>query len=374
MLRPWREIHLFSPKPFSHVSITRWQRQAFWLAIAILLSLGVTLQSCFGHSDLAIAPPTSLTAQELAVIVNENDPLSLQIGRYYQQRRGIPDHNMIAIAFPPGQSVLSVNEFKRIKAQVDAKTPANVQAFALTWAAPYRVDCMSITTAFAAGFDQDYCAAGCWATQASPYFNSDSSSPYSDLQLRPTMAIAATSFAQAQALIDRGVASDGTFPQGTAYLMNTTDTARNVRAVVYPSVVTAVGSSFAIQIIKADSLERKPDIMFYFTGLSQVAKITTNQFRPGAIADHLTSVGGALTDSFQMSSLKWLEAGATGSYGAVIEPCNFLQKFPNPRIVMLHYLAGETLLEAYWKSVAWPGQGIFIGEPLARPFGIKLSP
>jgi hypothetical protein len=27
------------------------------------------------------------------------------------------------------------------------------------------------------------------------------------------------------------------------------------------------------------------------------------------------------------------------------------------------------LIEAYWKSVRMPGQGIFIGEPLARPFG-----
>ena len=35
---------------------------------------------------------------------------------------------------------------------------------------------------------------------------------------------------------------------------------------------------------------------------------------------------------------------------------------------MAHYLQGETLIEAYWKSVAMPGQGIFIGEPLARPF------
>jgi hypothetical protein len=33
-----------------------------------------------------------------------------------------------------------------------------------------------------------------------------------------------------------------------------------------------------------------------------------------------------------------------------------------------HYLRGETLLEAYWKSVAMPGQGLFIGEPLARPY------
>ena len=35
---------------------------------------------------------------------------------------------------------------------------------------------------------------------------------------------------------------------------------------------------------------------------------------------------------------------------------------------MAHYLQGETLIEAYWKSVLMPGQGLFIGEPLARPF------
>jgi hypothetical protein len=70
-----------------------------------------------------------------------------------------------------------------------------------------------------------------------------------------------------------------------------------------------------------------------------------------------------------MSSLRWLEAGATASYGTVVEPCNFLEKFPNPGIVIRRYLQGETLIEAYWKSVAWPGQGIFIGAPLARPFG-----
>jgi hypothetical protein len=69
-----------------------------------------------------------------------------------------------------------------------------------------------------------------------------------------------------------------------------------------------------------------------------------------------------------MSALSWLQAGATGSYGAVVEPCNFPNKFPVPAVVMTHYLQGETLIEAYWKSVQMPGQGIFIGEPLARPF------
>ena len=33
-----------------------------------------------------------------------------------------------------------------------------------------------------------------------------------------------------------------------------------------------------------------------------------------------------------------------------------------------HYYRGATLMEAYWKSVQWPGQGLFVGEPLAKPF------
>jgi len=108
--------------------------------------------------------------------------------------------------------------------------------------------------------------------------------------------------------------------------------------------------------------------MFYFIGAAQVPDLETNRFLPGAVADHLTSIGGMLTDSSQMSSLRWLEAGATASYGSVVEPCNITAKFPNPVLLMLHYLAGETLIESYWKSVAMPGQGLFIGEPLAAPY------
>ena len=79
-----------------------------------------------------------------------------------------------------------------------------------------------------------------------------------------------------------------------------------------------------------DTLKGKQDVMFYFTGLAHVAKIGSNQFMDGAIADHLTSTGGVLFGKNQMSILRWLDAGATGSYGAVVEPCNFPQKFPHP--------------------------------------------
>jgi hypothetical protein len=109
-------------------------------------------------------------------------------------------------------------------------------------------------------------------------------------------------------------------------------------------------------------------VLFYFTGASQVPHLESLRFAPGALADHLTSFGGDLLGIRQMSSLRWLEAGATASYGTVSEPCNHPQKFPAPEIAMRHYATGATAIEAYWKSVAWPGEGLFIGEPLARPF------
>ena len=110
-------------------------------------------------------------------------------------------------------------------------------------------------------------------------------------------------------------------------------------------------------------------MLFYLTGLATVSGIATNTYLPGAIADHLTSYGGALTGGGQMSVVRWLEAGATASYGTVVEPCNFTAKFPEASTLVAFYYRGQTAIEAYWKSVAWPGEGIFVGEPLARPWG-----
>jgi len=312
---------------------------------------------------------TGVTAETLAVIVNDNDPQSREVARYYQARRQIPAANMIHVSFAPDSPVVSFATFQKIKTEVTARTPANIQAYALTWAAPYRVECMSITTAFAAGFDNAFCSQDCRATKPSPYFNSDSRAPYSDHEIRPTMSLSGISFDEVKKLIDRGLASDGSFPHGTGYLVSTSDTSRNVRAALYPTILQYLGARLNLQVVNADTIQNRHDVMFYFTGTVKVSGLETIRFLPGAIADHLTSTGGQLTDSEQMSSLRWLEAGATGSYGTVAEPCNLPDKFPSPGIVIKHYLQGEPLVEAYWKGVAMPGEGIFIGEPLARPFG-----
>ena len=325
---------------------------------AVAFLVGVTLSQ----------PARGLDRTQLAIIINVLDPLSVEIGTYYAARRQILFQNVVKVSFPTGRPALTREDFDAIKAQVDRQTTPRVQAYALTWAAPYRVGCMSITAAFAFGFDPTLCAEGCRPTRISPYFDSSSSLPFSELAMRPTMAIAAQTFDEAKRLIDRGIESDASFPSGTAYLLSTTDKARNVRSKWYPMALGLFGNKLRVQVLEQDALRNKDDVLFYFTGKDQVEGLETLHFVPGAIADHMTSTGGVLIDAGQMSALRWLEAGATASYGTVVEPCNIAQKFPHPLVAIGHYLSGETLIEAYWKSVRMPGQGIFIGEPLAKPF------
>ena len=317
---------------------------------------------------LGAAAAPGLRPPDVGVITNISDPLSVAIANYYVRKRHIPPANIIRLRFDPNRDDMPPDEFIALKASADAQAPAGLQAYALTWARPYRVGCMSITAAFALGLDAKFCAATCAATQRSAYFDSPTPRPYDQLHVRPAMTIAAVSLRSAHALIDRGVASDGTIPQGTAYLGVSDDVQRNVRSAEYRAAAAAADSRVKVVAFGGAPLENRPDVMFYFFGGAVVPAVSSNHFLPGAIADHLTSFGGMLTDSPQMSSLRWLEAGATGSYGTVVEPCNFLGKFPNVPVLLRHYLSGETLIESYWKSVEMPGQGLFIGEPLAAPF------
>jgi len=329
------------------------------------------------RADLARVslPSIGLRARDIAVVVNDADPASVEVGRYYAAQRGIPPERLIRVRFTPGRETMSFAEFERVQAVLDAKVGAEVQGYALAWTLPTRVECMSVTAAFAFGFDPgSYCAEGCLATKASPYFNSVSRAPFTDYRMRPSMLLAASDVESAKRLIDRGLRSDESWPEGKAYLQNTSDASRNVRAESYPRVRQVLGPAYPIEVVEGNALEGKADVMFHFTGVAEVANMASNHFLDGAIADHLTSWGGALIGRGQTTALEWLTVGATGSYGTSSEPCNFRGKFPEVGIVMAHYLSGESLLEAYWKSVQMPGQGVFVGDPLARPFGgVRVS-
>ena len=160
-------------------------------------------------------PSVGLRARDIAVVVNDADPASVEIGRYYAAKRGIAADRVVHVRFPAGQPVMGFADFMRVQAVLDAKVGADVQAFALAWTLPYRVECMSVTAAFALGFDPAaYCAEGCQTTQPSPYFNSASHAPFTDHRLRPAMLLAGSDVESAKRLIDRGLRSDETLAGG----------------------------------------------------------------------------------------------------------------------------------------------------------------
>ncbi|WP_020168533.1 MULTISPECIES: TIGR03790 family protein [Methylotenera] len=338
----------------------------------------VILGLLFSVNVSAGEPSTStstFTANNVAVIVNVNDANSIAIGDYYINARNIPKKNLITVDIPTGVAALSEVQFKSLREKIFSNIGDDIEVIVLAWTRPYAVNCNAITAAITLGYQAKQCEDSCAVGIDNPYFNSHTHNPKKDFNMRLSILLPTDSIEVAKNMIDKGVLSSFKLNESTAYFLKTKDEARSKpREAFFPKDLTKVESKkLWIRTISADSIRDKKDVMFYFTGAVSVPYLETLNFMPGAVADHLTSGGGVLVDGGQMSSLKWLEAGATGTFGSVSEPCNYWQKFPNPAVLLTHYLAGETLIESYWKSIYWPTQGLILGEPLAAPYSAITS-
>jgi len=336
------------------------------------------------RSLLLTLPASGLAPADLAVIVAEGDPLSEAVGAAYVAARGVPAANLIRVRVDTRLDALPAADFMLLKNDIDARLPAGIQATLLTWAAPSRVVgacAMGITSAMAFGFDTRHCnpspaTALCTDTAASPLYDSETRRPQAELGLRPSMLLGATTLGAAQALIARGLVADASRPAGEGWLVRTSDVDRSVRWNDFAGLPAAWAGALALNYVDngagpaaANALSGKSGVLFYLTGLASVPQLATLEFSPGALADTLTSTGGLLpTGGGQMPITAWLDAGATASYGTVEEPCNLTQKFSRASVLIDQYWRGATAIEAYWKAVQRPGQGLFVGEPLAQPF------
>jgi len=321
-----------------------------------------------------------ITSKELGLVINTADPYSVEVGEFYIKARALTRAQVLRVQLPV-RSALTPEEFKAFAAQVDSFFDVPVQALALAWTYPYAVACNSITGALALGYDGALCEHSCARSLRSPYFNVASIKPYSELKMRPSMLLAARDVAMAKAMIQRGVASDGTLGlRGGApahvYFVATGDAARGVRQPTFPPAGLLRRIGVDVHVENTPAIENASRVLLYQTGAVNVPKLDTIKWVPGALADHLTSYGGHLEGGTgQMSIIEWIASGATGSYGTVSEPCAHPQKFTHPQILLINYLQGASAIEAYWKSVAWPQQGVFIGEPLAAPFSrVRRTP
>ena len=345
-------------------------------------NLSHTYTSAGNEFNLTL-PKTAITSNEVAVLVNDQDQQSVDVANYYINARNIPSENVILLSFTPTGTDMPVSTFEALLEQVNANVGDNIQALAISWTTPWRVGRMSITSAFALGYSSDWyssCGRTCCSTGTSPYPKA-SPNPKEDAGIHLVSMLGGENTNYAYELIDRSIEADQTFPTGDGYFVRTTNAARSVRGFTFSSTVNQLHDPInALSLFYHDGrtegnlIVNTPNILFYMTGLTTVAGLDTNTYLPGSFADHLTSFAGRITGpNGQMSALRWLEAGASGTYGTVVEPCAFTAKFPDSSHLVPDYFSGATLGQAMWASVSMPGEGLFLGDPLTRPWGTVAS-
>ncbi len=324
------------------------------------------------------------------VVVNQNSPQSVQLGNDYCERRGVPPQNLLRMTGWTGGSInwtpaeFETNLLNPLLATVASRgLTQQAQFVLLSMDIPYRVTDdtgqNSTTSALFYGFKTNTTAVDGIPSCSLPD-NSSNSYAYSELpfsQVRPdtaatnsflAMMLTDTNLAGAETILARGVAADNSYPTQAVCLAKTSDAARNVRFVEFDNSIfeNQVVGDFAVNRMDTDSTAFT-NLLGLQTGLANFS-LPTNAFVPGALGDSLTSFGGdILENSGQTPALAFLEAGAAGSYGTVVEPCNYTQKFPDP-VDYFYQTRGFSVAEACYQSVLNPFEGLLVGEPLAAPF------
>lgn len=171
------------------------------------------------------------------------------------------------------------------------------------------------------------------------------------------------------AYLSRAVAADGSHPRGTIYFAQTGDVRSKVRQGNFnPTIKVLKQMGHTVRIEKARLPDRRDDILGLVCGNASFDfEASGSSFVPGAFADNLTSTGGYFKSKSQTKLTEFLRFGAAGSSGTVVEPLALQAKFPHP-MLHAHYLAGCSLAEAFYQSVAGPYQIILVADPLCQPF------
>ena len=323
------------------------------------------------------------------VVVNPNSPDSLALGNYYCERRHVPPQNVLRLQNWTGGNVTwSRGQFNQalfeplIEATSARGLTQQIDFVLLSMDIPYQVTeagCVNSTTSVLFyGFKPN--SATAQTSCGIPDFSFNSYA-FSETRFRdsppdtgPTnpflaMMLTSTDLELAKLTVDQGVSSDATFPAGQVFLATTSDSSRSTRSVLFADAIFDSRIQGNIELVSTN--QNSPyglgGLLGYQTGLAQFT-VSSNTFVPGAMADSLTSYGGLiLQPNNQTTLLAFLAAGASGSYGTMVEPCADPRKFPSPKDYF-YQARGFSLAECYYQSLLNPYQGLLVGEPLAAPF------
>jgi uncharacterized protein (TIGR03790 family) len=327
------------------------------------------------------------------VVVNQNSTNSVALGNYYCEKRKVPSQNVLRTSWAGGNINWTENDFETVilnpllSMLVSRNLTNQIDYVVLSMDFPFQVtDAMGLNSTTADlyyGFkpDDPPPAPGLPSSCSLPATSTNSYAGSEDIfHLAPpstatsnsflTMMITSDTLDHAKNIVDQGISSDNSFPTQTVILAHSSDPFRNIRYVNFDDVIfsTQVRGNYSILQTNLDSPLGLTNLLGFQTGVFQF-NISPNTFVPGAIADSLTSYGGLIfgDSGGHTTLLAFINAGASGSYGTVVEPCAYFEKFPAPQNYF-YQARGFSLAECYYQSVTNPYQGLMVGEPLAAPF------
>ena len=335
----------------------------------------------------------SANAFRTLVVVNTNSADSVELGAYYAEQHGIPSHQICPVNIATGLTTIASNVFHdSVLAPITNHLAAEelagqIDFVVLCWDFPTRVESVEGVSASlfygfqdAPGYNEGGIGCNLPEYTSNAYYRAErtfhSAAGWNATNGFIAFHLIASNLPTAKGVVDRGAAAQSTFPAASVNLHIYGSASRGVREARFAhtqfSFTALPGLPATCRLGPYLSyLNGSTNAMGYHDGFAGIpANVRTNNvWLPGAYADHLTSLGGCLpTNVYKQSTvLDWMEIGATASYGTVAEPCNYLEKFPDP-LMGFWYARGFTIGEAYAMAVEAPYQGLFAGDPLAAPF------
>ncbi|MDF7823662.1 TIGR03790 family protein [Pontiellaceae bacterium B12227] len=171
--------------------------------------------------------------------------------------------------------------------------------------------------------------------------------------------------------IGRGAKSDFRGQRSGIYFVQSDDVRSKCREYQFYPAINELKSKNISAMVTTNFPAGKSNVMGVLMGAENVDPSQITSFAPGAMAEHLTS-WSAEFQKRQSKCTDWIEAGATATAGAVVEPYSNPNKFPSARF-FVHYAAGSTMLESFYQSIACPLQSLLLGDPLAKPYALPFS-
>lgn len=364
---------------------------------------------------VAAAPARAQTADNVAVVVNDESPVSQRIADYYVRKRAIPGTHVLRIRTAPQERIERADYVSQIEAPIAAAlTRAGLQDrvlyLVLTKGVPLRINGTGQATGTQASVDSELTLLYRRMTgqQLSPAGRIDNPyylaardlatlAPFSHRQHDIFLVTRLDAFTEKEvfALIDRGSAPvrDGRIVLDQQdRLVNRTGEEWLAAAA---RRLSAQGESERVLLESTvKGVRDVASVLGYFSWggndpRNRARKLNLG-FVPGALAATFASSdartfqeppatwvpteGSAsstrFADSGQTLIGDLIREGATGVAGQVAEP--FLESSVRPEILFPAYLGGANLAEAFYAAIphlSW--QTVVIGDPLCAPFRQK---